>query len=273
MKTLVMISNLNQINLNCDGIIIGIKGLSVNMPNYFNLDDLKDIDKEIFVSLNKNMHNCDLKNLEETLIKLNNYNIKGVIFYDMAILNMAKRLKLNYELIWNQCHMTTNYHTINVLSKYTNGTWVSNDITLREMNEIKNNTNTQLMITLFGYLPMFVSKRNLVKNYKKTFDIKDESEINYIYKEEKKYPLVDNELGTMVYTNFILNGLEEKLLLDFDYIVLNSFLIDDDKFSKVLELFNNVNKENVKKYEKILSDMFNNLGKGFFYQETIYKVK
>ena len=251
MKTLIMISNLNQINLKCDGIIIGIKGLSVNMPAYFELNDLKNIDKEIFVCLNKNMHNSDINYLKETLIKLNDYNIKGVIFYDLSIPNLAKKLNLNYDLVWSQEHMTTNYNTINFwYDKNIKYTWVSNDITLREMKEIKENTNAKLMVTLFGYLPMFVSKRHLVKNYLETFNLKDDSKIN-----------------------FILNGLKEKLLLDYDYIVLNSFLIDDDKFSKVLDIFNEVNTDNVEQLDIKLNNLFSNLGKGFFYNETVYKVK
>ena len=78
---------------------------------------------------------------------------------------------------------------------------------------------------------------------------------------------------TTVYTDFILNGLKEKLLLDYDYIILNSFMIEDSKFSKVLDIFNTVNCENILSKEKELSSMFDNLGKGFFYKETIYKVK
>lgn len=273
MKTLVMISNLKQAILPCDGVIIGIKNLSINMPAYFNVEDLKKINKEIFVCLNKNMHNNDLKLLEETLIKLNGYNIKGVIFYDLAVLSIYKRYNFNYDLVWNQEHMTTNYDTINFYyNEGVNYTMVSNDITLKECLEIKENSNSKLMITLFGYLPMFVSKRNLVKNYLKTFNLSDNSSINYIYKEDKLYPIVDNEL-TCVYTNFILNGLKEKLLLNYDYIVLNSFMINEDDFSKVLNLFNSVNNENIELKESELCNMFNNLDKGFFYKETIYKVK
>ena len=273
MKTLVMISSLKQSSLPCDGVIVGIKDLSVNMPAYFEVEDLKNIDKEIFICLNKNMHNSDLKYLEETLIKLNDYNIKGVIYYDLAVLSIYNRIKPNYDLVWNQEHMTTNYDTINFYHKQgVEYTLVSNDITLRECLEIKENTNSKLMITLFGYLPMFVSKRSLVKNYLKTFDLKDDSNINYIYKEGKKYPITDT-LVTTVYTDFILNGLKEKLLLDYDYIVLNSFMIDEDKFSKVVDIFNAVDKDNLESMESELCNMFENLGKGFFYQETIYKVK
>ena len=275
-KTLIIPSNLKQAqNSNCDGIIIGLNKLSVNMPNYFKIEDIKKIEnKEIFVCLNKNIHNKDLNILEQTLSELNKYNIKGVIFYDVAISNLAKKLNLNYELVWNQEHMTNNYYTINFWQEQNvNYTWVSNDITLREMQEIKENTTSKLMVTLFGYLPMFVSLRKLIKNYLNTFDLNDNSKINFMEKEDKIYPLIDNEEGTIVYTDFILNGLKEKILLEYDYIVLNSFMIDDENFKKVLDIFNKVNKDNIDELEKKLNNMFNNLKKGFFYEETIYKVK
>lgn len=270
-----MPTKLDGINeLKCDGVIIGIKNLSVNMPNYFEIEELKKIkNKEIFVALNKNMSNSDIKNIKETLIKLNDYNIKGVMFYDLSILNLYKKLNLNYDLVWNQCHMTNNYYTVNFYKKNNvKYSWISNDITLKEMIEIKENTDSKLMVTLFGYLPIFVSKRHLVKNYLKTFNLSDNSKINYISKENKIYPLIDNEQGTTVYTDFILNGLKEKLILNYDYIILNSFLIGD-KFNKVLDIFNKVNKDNVDELEKELNGLFNNLKKGFFYEETVYKVK
>lgn len=273
MKTLIIPSSLEQISLNCDGVIIGIKDLSVNMPAYFTLEHLKDINKEIFVCLNKNMHNDDLNLLKETLIKLNDYNIKAVVFYDLAIPNLAKKLNLNYDLVWGQEHMTNNYYTINFwYDKNVKYTWVSNDITLREMQEIKENTKAKLIITLFGYLPIFTSKRNLVKNYLNTFRLHDQSKINYMEKEGKIYPLVDNK-ETVVYTDFILNGLKEKLLLNYDYVVLNSFLIDEEKFVEVLDMFNKVSEKNKDILDEQLNNLFDNLKKGFFYQETVYKVK
>ena len=271
-----MPSSIKQANdIKCDGVIIGIENLSINMPNYFKLEDISKINnKEIFVCLNKNMHNKDLDLLKETLINLNNYNIKAVIFYDVAIPNLYSKLDLNYELVWSQEHMTNNYYTINFWNeKSVKYTWVSNDITLRELNEIKENTNSLLMVSLFGYIPMFASRRHLVKNYLKTFNLKDESKINYMEKEERRYPLIDNNDGTIVYTDFILNGLKEKLLINYDYIVLNSFLIEDDKFEKVVNIFNEVNEDNINELEDELNSMFNNLDKGFFYEETIYKVK
>ena len=250
-KILIIPSNKEQFRLNCDGLIIGIKGLCTNMAN-FELDDLKGIDKEIFVSLNKNMFNKDLDYLKETLIKLNNYNIKGVIFYDIAVLNLYKKLNLNYDLVWNQEHMTTNYDTINFY--YDQGvkyTYVSSDITLREMIEIKNNTKSILMANIFGYVPIFNSKRKLITNYFKTFNLKGEPK--FICNEGKKYPIVEED-GTIVYSDFILNGFEESKLLNYDYVVLNSFRIDN--FEDVLNNFE-----------------YKDNQKGFFYEDVVYKVK
>lgn len=275
MKTLVLPSNLETINkLNCDGVIIGIKDLSINMPCYFEVEDLEKINKEVFVCLNKNIHNSELDLLEKTLLKLKDYKIKGIIFYDIAVVNLVKRLNLDFDLVWSQEHMTNNYYTVNFWkSNNVKYTWVSNDITLREMQEIKENTDSKLMVTLFGYLPMMASRRHLVKNYLRTFNLKDESKINYIEKEGNIYPLIDDKFGTICYTSFILNGLKEKLLLNYDYIVLNSFLIEDDKFIQVLDIFNKVNKENVDELEVEINNMFPNTKKGFFYEETVYKVK
>ena len=56
-------------------------------------------------------------------------------------------------------------------------------------------------------------------------------------------------------------------------VVSSEFLIDEDKFSKVIDIFNEVNSDNVDKLDSELNDLFNNLGKGFFYNETVYKVK
>lgn len=276
MKTLIIPSSITQAqNSACDGVILGIKRLSINMPFYIDVEDIEQIkNKEIFICLNKNMHNIDLPILKEILIKLTAYPIKGVIFYDIAIPNLCKKMNINYELIWGQEHMTNNYYTIHFWQEHNvHYTWVSSDITLKEMQEIKENTTAKLMVTLFGYLPIFASKRHLIKNYVNTFKLQDNSVIHFMEKEEKRYPLIDNQDGTVVYTDFILNGLKEKLLLDYDYIILNSFMIEEAAFNYVLDLFNQVNESNVENLEKQLNERFDNVKKGFFYEETIYKVK
>ena len=278
MKILIYPKNIQEIEKTkhlVDGYIIGIKDMSVNANMYIeDLTMLKDINKDVFIALNKNMHNSDLQKVKQILIDLNNYNIKGVLYYDIAILSIYKSLDLNYDLVWSQEHLTTNYSTINYWNKLgVNYTYLSSDITEEEIIEITKNTKTKLIVNLFGYLPMFVSKRHIVKNYLEYFKLNDNSDVNYMTKEGKVYPIIDNNIGTTVYSNNILNGINTSLNIDVEYIALNSFGINTDDFINVIEMFKSVNKDNVSVYEEKINNMFNNIDNGFLNTKTIYKVK
>ena len=282
-KKLIIPSNIESIynfNGKVEGFILGIKDLSINLPCYFSLEEIakiiKDLKgKDIFISLNKNMHNSDLNLLEEVLTELNKLNIKGIIYYDASIVNIAKKLNLNIDLVWGQEHMTTNYLTINYWydfgAKYT---LISPDITLDEILEISKSTKSKLLVPIFGYMPIFTSYRHIVDNYLKTFNIDDKSAKYLIEKEGKSYPIVDDNNGTSVYSSNILNGIEEySELNNIDYVVLNSYNISDKDFNVVIDLFNSVNSENKNLYYEKINEMFKNADKGFLLKETIYKVK
>lgn len=278
MKVLTYPKNIEEINKTnslVDGYIIGIKDMSINCNMYIEaLDILEKIDKEIFICLNKNMHNKDLEKIEQILLELNNYNIKGVLYYDIAILQIYKKLDLNYDLVWHQEHLTTNYNTINYWNKLgVKYTYLSSDITEEEINEISKNTKSKLMVNLFGYLPMFVSKRHIVKNYLEYFNKEDNSSVNYMTKEGKTYPIIDSSIGTSVYSANILNGIKSVPNINIEYMILNSFDIELDKFISVIEMFKTVNKDNVNMYSEKIDNMFTNIDNGFLSTKTIYKVK
>ena len=280
-KILTIPSSFNEIEKTKDlvaGFIIGIKNMCVNTNfsiDITELDLLNTINnKDIFICLNKNMHNSDLDIVRNVLIELNNYNIKGVLYYDVGILNIYNSLDLNYDLVWAQEHLSTNYNTINYWNYFgVNYAYLSSDITEEEIIKICENSKCKLMVNVFGYLPMFVSKRHIVKNYLEYFNLEDNSNINYIYKEDKVYPIIDNNIGTQVYSNNILNGIKTSLKIDVDYIVLNSFNIELDKFISVIDMFKNVNSTNIEEYNEKLNNMFTNIDNGFLNTKTIYKVK
>ncbi|MEG1146850.1 MAG: U32 family peptidase [Bacilli bacterium] len=283
MKQLVMPKSIKQTKdllEYIDGIIIGHENLTVNMPNYFCMEEIKQFNtlmkenkKSIFISLNKNIFNSDLKELKETMKELETLKIDGILFYDIALVNIKKENNYKTPLVWNQEHLTTNYLTSNFWYDFgATFTMLSSEITLDEIKEIKANTKARLILPVFGYLPMFVSRRHLVKNYLDTFNLKDNSKINYIEKEDKIYPIIDTKNGTIAYSNVPLNALEETLELDLDYILLDSFNIEDETFKTIVKLFKDVNKENIKEYNEIINNLIET-NKGFLYNETIYKVK
>ena len=96
-------------NDNVDGIILAINDFSVESTCSFSLDEIIDIKKKnsflVFVKMNKNLFNDDISLVKDILIKLNDNDIDGVFFYDLAILEIKRELNLDIDLIWNQTHM------------------------------------------------------------------------------------------------------------------------------------------------------------------------
>ena len=186
-------------------------------------------------------------------------NIDGIIFYDIAIVNLKQKLNLKTPLVWHQEHLTTNYGTVNYwYEKGITSAYLSSELTKREIDEIKKHTKAKIFINVFGYIPMFTSKRHLVQNYLDTFNLKTKNNNNKIIKEGKAYIINDTKEDTTVYSNYILNPKEKDLTAD--YLVFNSNFIDNKDFKEVLI---NYNKEE-NKFPKET---------GFLYKETIYKVK
>lgn len=280
-KILVIPKNIETIsrtNKYADGYIIGIENLCTNVEfcvNKDTIDILRNLyGKELFININKNMSDEDLYRVKEYLLILNNYHISGILVYDIGVFNLYKKLNLNYDIYWSQEHLTTNYASANYwANEGFDGVHISNDITKAEVEEILENIDCKSMMTLFGYIPMFVSRRHIVDNYLNYFKLSNKSKVNYIEKENKIYPIVDNRMGTICYANNILNGIAANLNLNINYCILDSFNIDLSKFIKVLEMFKTVNEKNVHNYVDKIEKMFKNTDTGFLDIKTIYKVK
>ena len=273
MKTLIIPDSLKLIDKTmdlADAYLVGLKGLSVNMNLYLTVEEieklLKNCDKELFVAINKNMHNSDLENLKNSLDRLLKLNIKGIFYYDMAVYNLCSKKE---KLVWSMEHATTNYATINYFNKLgVTKVYLSSEITLDEIKEIRNKTNSTIFVNVFGFLPIFLSKRYLISNYKNYFNLKDNDTIYYMEKENKRYPLLETDDGTIVYNSSILNAYDDYDELSIvDYTVFNSFLIDNDDFVNILKSF--INKENKDKIDMLLKY---NTDDGFMHKKTIYKV-
>lgn len=270
--------NLSKIIEYSDAVLIGIDNLSVNVPDTYSIHEVEAIIKkynqiEVFVALNKNMHKCDLDSLKDTLIKLDKMNIAGIFYYDIAVLEYRNTLNLKTPLVWSQEHLTTNYATMNYwYNENVNYTYVSSEITLDEIIENRKSTKMKLIVPIFGYLPMFVSKRHLVENYLEYFNLDKKSSKYELEKDSELYPVSIISNDTTIYSSHILNGLSEfKVLEDnnIEYVTLNSYNIDASKFIDVLKIYKNRLYES----EKEIDFMFDNLDKGFLYKETVYRVK
>lgn len=247
------------------GVILPIAGLAVNSDCYFSVSDVKSIlnytSKEVCVSFNKIMHNCDLAELERVLVAINKMNVQKIFFYDLAVYHICKRLGIKKELVIFQDHLNAS-RASNLFYQKRGIAYsvITNDITLEEMNEI--GKDMPLMFVSYGYLPIFYSRRYLITNYLKYLSLEKEEGRYYIRNGEDRYPIVEEEYGTTIYTKRPVNCIKDVKDMKVEYLILNSTLVEENDFMKVVSSYLRDEVEEEKEnYE------------GFLHQKTVYKLE
>ena len=267
-KIIVIPSSLDHMyeltSYNIDGFIVPIKNLSVNQSFEVDYKDLELVidkikNKEVILLINKMMHSSDIELLCEVLKKVSTLKVDKIMYYDNSVYMLSQELKLNIPLVIYQDHLN-----LSILSnKFYNDmginyAYISSDITKEEIRDIKLNTKSKLFITAYGYVPIFYSRRYLLSNYFEYIDKSYKKDVFYL---DNEYPIKESDFGTIIYSNKIINLINELDKLDFiDYIVMDSFNIDRQEFNEMVNKF--INKDKVE-------DTYT----GFLDKKTIYKVK
>ena len=275
------INNLDKyISLGSECFIFGLKDYSINYLG-LSIEEIKEIvdkykDIDIFISINKNIFNHELKDLEDKLIELNSIPIKGILFYDLGVLSICKQHNFSYSLGWHQTHMVTNYNTCNYY--YDKGVEygvLASEITCDEMIEIKNNTSMKLFSFILGYPIMAHSRRRLLTNYYESQNREYDDSLKKISEHDRDYLVNETIDGTSIYEGDIINGtsyLNELNNSGIEYGIIHGFNIDDTLLEKLIVLTKEIISSNSKSsIEEVKSLIGNNTG--FFNKKTIFKVK
>lgn len=247
-----------------DGVILPLEHLAVNSNIYFSLEDIKSMinltSKEVCVSINKIMHNEDIEALEGALVAINKMNVSKIFFYDLSVMNICKRLGIKKELVIFQDHLNASIYSNQFYQKRgISYSVITNDITKNEVNEIAKDNH--LMLISYGYLPIFYSRRYLITNYLQYIQQDKKSKIYYIKNGIDKYPIMEEEFGTTIYTKEPINLINDIDNINVDYIILNAFHIDNFVFLEVLDTY--LNKKT------ILKEPY----QGLMNKKTVYKVE
>ena len=253
------------IRMDIYGVMLYIDKLSVNSSFYIDVDDLDRIEfnnKKIFLCMNKIMHNSDIDNVRDTLLKLKDRDIR-ILFYDMSVYNIALEYDIVNKLVIFQDHLNASIQS----NKFYNGlgikgSYVTSDITGEELLEIKNNCDMELYFMGYGYAPIFYSRRYLIRNYLKFINKeKDNSKYLIVSDMGNEYLICEEEYGTTIYSDKVINLINYlDMLEDIDYIIMNSNNILDEEFNLMVDKFINRDK---------MDDCY----LGFFDKKTVFKVK
>ena len=99
-----------------DAVYIGGQDFSLRANAHnFSLDDIKkgvqlahNLNKKVYVTVNIVFHEDDLKGLKEYLLKLDEFNVDGIIVSDIVVMKLHKELNLKMEL-----HISTQSSNLN----------------------------------------------------------------------------------------------------------------------------------------------------------------
>lgn len=283
MKLIIEPSNKKNLYLDkVDGIILSLQDYSVQSLVYYSLEEIKKIvtstDKEIFININKNLSNNDIANLTEVLKELDTLNIKGIFFYDLALLQIKKEQNLKTDLIWNQTHMVNNYKTCNYYcSRGVKYALLGKEITLEEILEIIKNTEIIPMVEILSLPSVAFSKRKLLTNYYK--DLKKEPKKALAVTEKVTdtiYQVTEDCNGTSFFQKDVMNGtgiIKDLYAAGLKYIIMRGYGLEENVFAEVLAdtmtyIANSCNDESyITKYQQLWPNT------NFFFKKTIYQVK
>lgn len=263
-----MISNIlitvDDINYIDDYRKANVKAFLFPLDNYcvgyktYSIDIIKSIDvSNKYLLLNRVL---DCKDIDNLKIILNDIEgIKGIVFEDIGVYNLVKELNLNIELILFQNHFATNSISVNYWLDRVDSIILSNEITGKQIRNIVSIAKKGVCIHLYGYNQVMYSRRLLLKNWSDEFNIpyKNNNVISDV-STNIKFRAIENEYGTVMYSENIYNA---STLLDLEnvkYFYVNPTMIEH---SRVMEFLNGDN--NIKENED----------DGFLNKKTIYKLK
>lgn len=284
MKILIEQSTKNtDLSKYTDGLILSLKNYSSQSYLTYTFEEIEKIvkdnpTKEIFINLNKNFFNDEIESLKEILLKIDKLNVKGIFFYDLAILQLKKECNLKTDLIWSQTYMVNNYKTCNYYhSKGVKYALLSKEITLEEIKEIITKSKIEAMVETVSMPSVAFSKRKLLTNY--YHNLNKKAKKNLIITEKatnEEYQVLEDEAGTNFFLNKITNAtsiIKELYSCNCPYIILREYGIDHELFKELLIDTQKYiegkcqDEEYINKY-KNLNDFTN-----FFFKKTIYQVK
>lgn len=256
-KILISIKKLDEIEeykkIGITNFLFALDGFSIGYKT-FKLSELESIDANIYLLINRVM---DTKCIDEFKFIVSKLNfVKGIFFEDMGVYQVLK--DSNIPLIFNQTQFATNTKSINYFLEMMESAVVSNSLCEKEIIDITNNVDKPIVFNVFAKNMVMYSRRKLLSNYNKYFNLENRDEI--IIRETfkgKKFLLKESEYGTVIFND-----------LYFNYLSILPKLNDNN----ILFYYINNLDLNVNDIKRILMGEKINSDDGFLNKKTIFKV-
>lgn len=261
-KILIIPNNKSISNYNYTSFILPLKNYSIGFDVYFDINEINELSSKynIYIIINKFMHKDDIRNIEVIINKLK--NIKGFFLEDFGLIDIIGKEKA----ILYQNHIINNYKAINYLKSIGfENVVVSNELTFKELKKIKENTNSKLYYFLINKNIIMYSKRSLLSNYYKYYNIDSNKNLIVLSESLKKHKLIlkEEDGQSVIYNYDTFCGSKYLNILEYyDYLIVNLTLLNEEESKIVL---NNIENKNL--HSMINTDNY------FLENEIKYRVK
>ena len=273
-KVLISIKDLDELNLNADGYVMGYEKYTLFAPKYFAYREIKkaQTNKNVFVLLNAMIHQNELNKFIREVKKLAKLNISFIV-QDIGAVNVLKSIISEERIIFYPYTLICQKGELDAYKKQANvSIGISNEITL--LDTYYTLKNSDAFVTVFGYIPMYQSYRKVLSMYEEYISRPIKRD-NLLLKEDLRndfYHINENQYGSVIFRPYVLSYLENiDYVLEAKYIFLDSNYIPKNVFKKVLSLtYLALEGKNIKSE---ITKLPLNIKDGFKYQDSIYKEK
>ena len=275
-------SLLDKIEPIVDGVIIG--RLLTSGYNY-SLEEIRDIagychenSLKCYIAIDNFISEDDLETLDAYLMFIRELDVAGIYYHDLCVLERAIPYGLLPKLIYDGKTVLCNtLDTAFMLSQGIQSAVISRELTLPEVRHIVEGNPRRVDIQIFGHLRMSYSRRKFLTNYfneiNKEYDYLNKETLKLV-EEKRDYalPIMEDDQGTMIYTDYIFEMFRELCDLRNNLragIIDTLFIEDESLIVQICRDFARLTPENK---EFIRNNMIynhpDNYSTGYLYQKT-----
>lgn len=223
-------------NYNCDILLIPTCFSQFSNLS-FTIEEIKNIkNRNIALKIDKIIDEFELDALEDFIKSTLNMDIQYYVFTDMSVYNILNKYNITNKGMYFSKTINCSRADIREYNMLGLKCLVSTELPLEDIRNISNLKNN--IFYSYGYSNMFYSKRKLIDLYKQYSDNDFES-LNKMFmleeetRKNERYPILQNNNGTFIFTSFI-----HVLFKEIDTIDKDNFFYIDSTFIEENDLFN-----------------------------------
>ena len=273
LKKITEIEKLINLKVDCFLVDTPLSVRAINKALFDDLDKVLSYGKDVYLLINKMIHEEDIPLAKKLLEIARDKKISGIVAGDITMMVLSDEYGLKDKVIYQPGTMNTNsFDNEYFFVKQIKGITISKEITLEEIKKIFNNKKCELSLVGHGYLDMFYSKRKLITNYfiyknvvKDNITDNDKFRIKEEMRPDSFYPILEDTSGTHVFRDKALNSYEEIdcLKTGLDDFFIERIFMDDEEYYDSIKAYQDQSFVN-----EFLSKYDDHYNKGFYYQYT-----